>query len=48
MAEKLDTHTKDLPVENVNRIAELFPNCVTESPKDGKPVRSIDLDALKQ
>ena len=35
MAEKLDTHTKDLPVENVNKIAELFPSCVTESPKDG-------------
>lgn len=48
MAEKLDMHTKDLPVENVDRIAELFPSCATESLKDGKQIRSIDFDALKQ
>jgi len=48
MAEKLEMHTKDLTVENIDKIAELFPNCVTESLKDGNPVRSIDFDALRQ
>jgi len=48
MTEKLEMRTKDLTRENIDKIAELFPNCITESLKDGKPVRSIDFDALKQ
>ena len=35
--------------ENVERIATLFPNCVTESiDKDGKPTKVVDFDLLKQ
>ncbi|MDD4222516.1 MAG: hypothetical protein PHF83_05220, partial [Candidatus Methanomethylophilus sp.] len=48
MTEKLEMHTKDLTRANIDKIAELFPNCITESLKDGKPVRSIDFDALRQ
>lgn len=42
--EKLDLASPDLVQENIEKIAALFPNCVTEGP-DGK---SIDFDLLKQ
>ncbi|QGY48123.1 site-specific DNA-methyltransferase [Maribellus comscasis] len=42
--EKLDLTTPDLVNENFEKIAALFPNCVTES-TDGK---AIDFDLLKQ
>lgn len=47
--EKLKMHSPDLVVGNVEKIAALFPNCITET-KDahGKIVRSIDFDLLKQ
>ncbi len=48
MPEKLEMRTKDITGENVEKIASLFPNCVVESLKDGKPVKSIDFDALRQ
>lgn len=48
MPEKLEMRTKDIMGENVAKIALLFPNCVVESLKDGKPVKSIDFDALRQ
>jgi adenine-specific DNA-methyltransferase len=49
--EKLDTTTPDLTKQNIERLAELFPECVTEGPKGtasdrGEPV--IDLDLLRQ
>jgi adenine-specific DNA-methyltransferase len=35
--------------ENVERIATLFPNCVTESiSEDGKPAKVVDFDLLRQ
>lgn len=42
--EKLDLHSPDLVNENFEKIAALFPNCVTES-AGGK---AIDFDLLKQ
>jgi adenine-specific DNA-methyltransferase len=42
--EKLDLTTPNFTDENIQKISELFPNCVTED-ADGK---SIDFDALKQ
>jgi adenine-specific DNA-methyltransferase len=47
--EKLKLKTPDLTEENILKISELFPNCVTEA-DDGKGnlKRSIDFDLLKQ
>ena len=42
--EKLDLSSPDLVNENFTKLAELFPNCLTES-ADGK---AIDFDLLKQ
>jgi len=42
--EKLDLTTPNFTDENIQKISELFPNCVTED-SNGK---SIDFDALKQ
>ncbi|MEO9474599.1 MAG: site-specific DNA-methyltransferase [Cyclobacteriaceae bacterium] len=42
--EKLDLQSPDLVNDNFEKLAELFPNCVTES-ADGK---AIDFDLLKQ
>lgn len=44
MVEKLDMATPDLVNENVEKIAALFPNCITET-AEGK---AIDFDLLKQ
>ena len=47
--EKLNTHSPDFTARNVAKLAELFPNCVTESKDDkGKLRKSIDFDLLKQ
>ncbi len=47
--EKLKMHTPDFTDENIARIAELFPNCVTESrDENGKIKRAIDFDQLRQ
>lgn len=49
MTEKLKMQTKDMANENFEKLAALFPNCVTESvDKDGNPVRAIDKDLLAQ
>ena len=42
--DKLDLQSPDLVNENFEKLASLFPNCVTES-SDGK---AIDFDLLKQ
>ena len=49
--EKLDATTPDLTRQNIARLAELFPECVTEGPEGsasdrGEPV--IDFDLLRQ
>ena len=47
--EKLKMHTPDLTSENVEKIAALFPNCVTEATdENGKLTRAIDFDQLRQ
>jgi adenine-specific DNA-methyltransferase len=47
--EKINPATPDLTAENVEKIAALFPDAVTESrDSDGNVVRAIDFDALKQ
>ena len=47
--DKLKMHTPDFTDENIARIAELFPNCVTESRDDkGKLTKAIDFDLLRQ
>ena len=47
--EKLKMHSPDFVKENIARLAELFPNCVTESKADdGSIKRSIDFDQLRQ
>lgn len=47
--EKLKMHTPDLTRENVDRLATLFPNCVTEAHDEhGKLIRAIDFDQLRQ
>lgn len=47
--EKLKLHSPDLTQENIAKLAELFPNCVTETQaEDGKLTRAIDFDQLRQ
>ena len=47
--EKLKLHTPDLTVQNIDKLAQLFPNCVTEATgEDGKLTRAIDFDQLRQ
>ena len=47
--DKLTMHSPDLTESNLNKIAELFPQVMTESRDDnGKPVRAIDFDLLRQ
>ncbi|MDP2762076.1 MAG: site-specific DNA-methyltransferase [Sideroxyarcus sp.] len=46
---KLKMHSPDLTQENIAKLAELFPNCVTETQaEDGKLTRAIDFDQLRQ
>ena len=47
--QKLSNQSKDISQENIKKVEELFPNCVTESyDGDGNLVRSIDFDILRQ
>lgn len=46
---KLKMQTADGTMQNIERIAQLFPNCVTEvKGKDGKESLAIDFDRLRQ
>src|SRR5680860_460946 len=46
---KLKMHSPDLTATNIDKLAELFPNCVTEArDEDGNLKRAIDFDQLKQ
>lgn len=47
--EKLKMHSPDLVAGNIEKIAALFPNCITEA-KDakGKITRAVDFDLLRQ
>ena len=47
--DKLKLHTPDFAEANIAKLAELFPNCVTESKNEnGEIKRAIDFDLLKQ
>lgn len=48
--EKLKLHTPDITAENIEKLATLFPNCVTETQdeKTGQLKRAIDFDQLRQ
>ncbi len=47
--EKLKLHSPDFTQENIAKLAELFPNCVTESRAEGDTMkRAIDFDQLRQ
>ncbi|EMX8409339.1 site-specific DNA-methyltransferase [Yersinia enterocolitica] len=47
--EKLKMHSPNLVEQNIEKLAALFPNCVTESKGvDGKLQQAIDFDLLKQ
>jgi adenine-specific DNA-methyltransferase len=47
--DKLKMHTKNLTQDNIARIRELFPNCVTEAKDDkGQFKLAIDFDQLRQ
>jgi adenine-specific DNA-methyltransferase len=46
---KLKMHSSDLTQANIDKLAELFPNCVAEAAgADGVLKRSIDFDQLRQ
>lgn len=46
--EELKMHSPDLVAANIERIAELFPTCVTESRDEtGKVTRAVDFDLLR-
>lgn len=47
--EHLTMHTPNLVDENIRKIGELFPNCLTETKdENGKVVPAIDFDQLRQ
>lgn len=48
--EKLKMHTPNITAENVEKLATLFPSCVTETKDDktGQLKRAIDFDQLRQ
>jgi adenine-specific DNA-methyltransferase len=49
MPEKLKMHTPDHTAQNIQKLAELFPDCVTEIRDEaGKVTQGIDFDQLRQ
>lgn len=47
--QRLKMHTPDITDENIEKIAALFPNCITEMrQKKGAVMRAIDFDQLRQ
>lgn len=47
--QKLKLHTPNLTQDNMARIRDLFPNCVTEAKgKDGQITLAVDFDLLRQ
>lgn len=46
---KLKMQTPDLTLQNIEKIAELFPNCITETvDENGQPKRAVNFPMLKQ
>lgn len=48
MIEKLDMKTMNITEENVKKIQQVFPNCVTEVKENGEVKLAVDFDALKE
>ncbi len=47
--DKLSMESPDMTAQNIDRIAALFPNCVTEMPdENGKIKRAVNFELLKQ
>ena len=46
--EKLKLHTPNMTETNIEKLAKLFPDCVTEVADGDKLVRAIDFDQLRQ
>lgn len=47
--EKLELHSPDLTAQNIERLIEIWPGVTTEKlDDDGRPVRAIDFDLLRQ
>src|ERR1019366_5149087 len=47
--EKLKLHTPDLTAENTEKLAALFPACITEArDENGKLTHAVDFDQLRQ
>lgn len=47
--EKLKMHTSDIAQENFRKLAQMFPNAITETVNEnGEVVRAIDADILRQ
>jgi adenine-specific DNA-methyltransferase len=47
--EKLKLHTPDLTAQNIDKLAQLFPDCVTETrDEQGRVTQAIDFDQLRQ
>ena len=47
--EKLEMQTTNVVDENIKKIGELFPNCLTETlDENGRPQKAIDFDQLRQ
>ena len=47
--DKLKMHSPDLVADNIDKIAALFPNCITEGrDEDGSVRRMVDFDLLRQ
>lgn len=47
--ENMKLHSPNIAAQNIDKIAALFPNCVTEATNaKGEIVRTIDFDLLRQ
>ena len=46
--EKLQLKTEDLTNENIKKLSELFPEILTEIEKDGKTIKTINVEKLKE
>ena len=47
--DKMRMETRDLTASNIDKIAALFPNCITETlDENGKPKKAINFELLKQ
>lgn len=45
--EKLNLKTKDLSQENIQKLTNIFPEIITEVEKDGKIIKTVNVDKLK-